>query len=102
VLVTAAPQGNGRLAVLIRAQTLPATPSNTLRSIRVVSLGNAKLLLGGAELQPGQVATFQDGAGAAELTLQRPTPGQASTAQLVVTDDCGEWPTLVGGGPNAF
>jgi hypothetical protein len=30
------------------------------------------------------------------------TDGQASTVELVVTDGCGDWPTFVGGGPNAF
>jgi len=36
------------------------------------------------------------------LTVHRGTPGQAATVELVVTDGCGEWPTFVGGGPNAF
>ena len=36
------------------------------------------------------------------LTVRRVTDGQASTVELVVTDGCGDWPTFVGGGPNAF
>jgi hypothetical protein len=36
------------------------------------------------------------------LTLHRVTSGAASTAELTVTDGCGDWPTFVGGGPSAF
>jgi hypothetical protein len=36
------------------------------------------------------------------LTVHRVTAGQSSTAELMVTDSCGEWPTFVGGGPSAF
>ncbi|HEY7059852.1 MAG TPA: hypothetical protein VII06_00125 [Chloroflexota bacterium] len=36
------------------------------------------------------------------LTVHRLTPGQAATVELTVTDGCGAWPTLVGGGPSAF
>jgi len=38
----------------------------------------------------------------AQFVLQRVTPGQAATVQLTALDSCGEWPTVVGGGPNAF
>jgi hypothetical protein len=34
--------------------------------------------------------------------VRRATAGQGTTVPLVVTDSCGEWPTLVGGGPGAF
>ena len=34
--------------------------------------------------------------------VRRVSAGQASTVHLVVTDRCGDWPTFVGGGPNAF
>jgi hypothetical protein len=30
------------------------------------------------------------------------TNGTAATAELTVTDGCGDWPTFVGGGPGAF
>jgi hypothetical protein len=34
--------------------------------------------------------------------VRRIAPGQGTTVELVVTDQCGEWRTFVGGGPNAF
>ena len=36
------------------------------------------------------------------FTVRRVTAGAATTVPFVVTDSCGAWPSLVGGGPNAF
>jgi hypothetical protein len=36
------------------------------------------------------------------LTVRRIDNTQPVTVELVVTDGCGEWPTFIGGGPNAF
>ena len=36
------------------------------------------------------------------LLVHRVTPNQPATVPLVIVDGCGEWPTLVGGGPGAF
>jgi hypothetical protein len=36
------------------------------------------------------------------FTVRRAVEGQGATVPLVVTDSCGEWPTLLGGGPTAF
>jgi subtilisin family serine protease len=36
------------------------------------------------------------------FTVRRPNPGAPTTVPLVVTDGCGAWPTLVGGGAGAF
>jgi hypothetical protein len=35
-------------------------------------------------------------------TVRRALGGQTSTVQMVVRDGCGAWPTLVGGGAEAF
>ena len=37
-----------------------------------------------------------------QFTLRRAVGGQATTAHFTVVDRCGDWPTLAGGGPNAF
>jgi hypothetical protein len=34
--------------------------------------------------------------------VRRATDGRATSLPLVVVDDCGTWPTFVGGGPTAF
>jgi hypothetical protein len=36
------------------------------------------------------------------LTVHRIASGQAATVELTVTDGCGNWPTLIGGGPTGF
>jgi hypothetical protein len=36
------------------------------------------------------------------FTVRRTTAGQAAQVPFVVVDGCGEWPSFVGGGPNAF
>jgi hypothetical protein len=48
-----------------------------------------------APTSPSQRLTF---------TVVRQPPGAPATVTvpLVVTDDCGEWDTFVGGGPTAF
>jgi hypothetical protein len=100
--VTAVPTGDGRLGVTLRAQTLPATPANALSSLRIGFLTNAQVSLGGAALLAGQTVPLPPGTQEVGLVVQRLAPGQASTAQMVVTDACGDWPTFVGGGPTAF
>jgi hypothetical protein len=100
--VATTPVGNAQLSVTLRAQTLPATPANALSGLRVIRLANARLTLDGQPLQEGQVLPLAAGTQGLVLTVQKLAPGQASTAQLVVTDICGEWPTFVGGGPGAF
>ncbi len=84
----------------------PATaPNNIVRKLQVPKAENARV-----EIQ-GQ--TF--GAAGGSVTPTSPTqrltftvtrqPAEAPatvTVPIVVTDDCGEWKTFVGGGPNAF
>ena len=36
-----------------------------------------------------------------QLSVRRATPGQATTVPIVVTDACGPWETIVGGGVGA-
>jgi hypothetical protein len=42
------------------------------------------------------------GAAQATLVVHRVTARQGSTVSMIVTDGCGQWPTFVGGGPDAF
>jgi hypothetical protein len=35
------------------------------------------------------------------FTVERVTPGQPTTIPLTVVDECGSWPSFVGGGGNA-
>ena len=63
---------------------------------------NATIDIGGVL---GRVPPFTFNAAglqSATFTVHRQTAGQGTTVPLVVTDGCGQWPTVVGGGPNAF
>jgi hypothetical protein len=80
-------------------------------SLRTVQVGtverpiiNAVVLAGGTTAPIANGTTLSPPAGATTIVLRvrRLAPGQAVIVPLVVTDDCGAWPTFVGGGPNAF
>jgi hypothetical protein len=100
--IVATPSGDGRLRVVVTANTNPGTPSNHLSSIRFDPGTNAAVV---AELFAQSVpftTNYAPGTTQATFVVARLAPGQASTVNLVVTDGCGAWPTFVGSGPGAF
>jgi uncharacterized repeat protein (TIGR01451 family) len=100
--VVVQPVEPGRLAVALSARTSDGTLRNFLRALYFDALTNARIEAGG-QVSAAPFAVVLPGA--TEQTtfrLERLTAGQASTVQLTVVDDCGSWPTLVGGGPGAF
>ncbi len=97
------PAGAGRLQVTLTAATSAALPSNGLRELRVGASSNALVDV------PGFVTGARDPFSVGLLFtttvtffVRRDVPGLPTTVPLVVVDDCGEWPTFVGGGPTAF
>ena len=74
-----------------------------MRALRVGTSANARVELIGRGLLPdGQLAQLATGTRQATLVVRRATTGLATTVPLTLVDDCGEWQTLVGGGPTAF
>jgi hypothetical protein len=57
--------------------------------------------LGGRPIASGQSVALPAGISAADFTVERATPGQATTVPFTVVDACGSWPTFVGGGTGA-
>jgi len=53
-------------------------------------------------LPVGQTVSLTGAPQSLQLRLRRVTVGQTSMARFVVTDVCGDWPTFVGGGADAF
>jgi hypothetical protein len=100
--VAVAAIGNGQLRATVRAQTLPTTQTNEVRGLRLAKLANARLSLNGQPLQEGQATQLPAGTQEVVLVVERVAAGQPGTAQLVVSDNCGDWPTFVGGGANGF
>ena len=97
---------------------MPHSPSETIRFLTLDELGR---LLAAARASARNRALFlvayRHGLRASEvgllraedldlrtlrLTVHRLNANQAVTVELTVTDNCGDWPTFFGGGPDAF
>jgi len=102
VRVSAGLSPGGLLGVTVATQTTVGTNANALSAIRVTATTNGELLLNGAPLPVGQTISLSGAPQTLQLRLRRVTIGQRSIAQFVVTDVCGDWPTFVGGGADAF
>jgi subtilisin len=94
----------GRLPVTIAARPGSCGSTNQLVALRVTRLDNVVI-----EEIPGQPPVSAPtqislplGVAQIEVFLRRVAAGQPGTAHVVVTDSCGEWPTFVGGGPDAW
>jgi len=95
VKVNTTPAG-GRLNVVLTAG------GGLIRSIRFGPTQNALIDVGGQTGLTGTFThTFTTPATQQAFSVRRQGPG-AVTAPIVVTDDCGAWNTLVGGGGGAF
>ncbi|HEY7063790.1 MAG TPA: choice-of-anchor Q domain-containing protein [Chloroflexota bacterium] len=104
--VQVAPSG-GALQVTVTARDA-ACPggNNQMQALQFTRLTNATVDVGTSPVitistAPQTVALSSHPASIA-LTVHRVTAGQAATVELTVSDGCGSWPTLVGGGPTSF
>jgi len=97
------PIGPGRLQVIVTAGTQPATPNNRLSELRFQPGANTLVDVNGQTGLTGAATVSLPGRPAsATFVLQRAQAGQPSHLPFVVVDDCGPFPTFVGGGPTAF
>jgi len=101
VVVRPLASGPGQLRVTVVATNNASFP-NLLRSIAWTAMANATVQVNGIGVVAGQTTPFPGGAGSVDFLVTRVTAGQSATVNLTITDDCGAWPTLVGGGPSAF
>lgn len=94
------PDGAGRLHVTLTAD--PAAHAS-LVALRLGAATNALVDVGEQTgLSGNTTILLPPGTLQAQLVIRRATAGQATTVALVVVDACGEWPTVLGGGPSAF
>jgi len=98
ITVRASLVGPGRLAAQIGSTTPPHLPGNRLVRIQVTGVSNAAADVRSLidQRQPFTLE-LSDRPAALQVIVRRLTPGHFS-ARLVVHDDCGSWPTFVGGG----
>jgi hypothetical protein len=97
--------GPGRLRVTITAQSTPGTgnaASNRLARVTIVSAGNAAVEAGQPLVQVASPLVLASRPASTTLWVRRLDPALATTVQLLIDDDCGQWPTFVGGGPGSF
>jgi hypothetical protein len=92
----------GALQVTISTSTNPETPQNEVKRISVGAATNADVEIGSQRGTGNFSVNLPPGVQQTSFIVRRAAPGQASTVPLIVTDACGDWQTLVGGGANAF
>jgi len=104
VTVVSEPVGGGALRVTVTANRNTSVATNSLRQIQFAAAQNGSVDVGGGNVHNGGnfTLTLPNGTQQAVFVVRRLTPGQATTAPFTVVDDCGNWPTFVGGGPGAF
>jgi YVTN family beta-propeller protein/VCBS repeat-containing protein len=90
-----------KLQVHVEAVVVSGQPADPLRALRFGTLQNAKVTLNGQQIASGQTFTVPAEGSAVDFTVERATPGQATTVPFTVVDGCGEWQTFVGGGTAA-
>jgi hypothetical protein len=103
VVVSMAGAGSGTLQVSITASTTAGAPNNRLRELRFGAATNAKIDVRGiVGAVGGFTVTLTDRPQQVGFAVHRAIAGLATTAPVVAVDDCGDWPTFVGGGPSAL
>lgn len=100
VMIVVQPASGGRLLVTITANRNASAPANTLRELR---FGNSPTATVDLANQPGfPIVPLPLGTTQTSFYLRQAAPGQPVTLSLDIVDDCGPWPTFVGGGLSAF
>jgi uncharacterized protein (DUF1501 family) len=95
ITMNTAKLGNGQLRVTLTAG------AGTLKSITFNNAAGAQVDVGGGPRGAGFTHTLSPAASQFAFTVQRTSGGHA-TVHFSVSDDCGAWQSLVGGGPGAF
>jgi hypothetical protein len=114
VQVNVTPAGNGRLQVTITVGTNASTPTNELRDLvfggdpphessnDLISFSGVASMDGRGPQHGHFEVPLPPGTQTITFDVRRAATGQATTVHIIVIDDCGPWPVIVGGGPNAF
>lgn len=95
--------GAGRLQASISARVPGCAPNPQLQSLRFEAGTNVAVEIDGQVRNVPFAVTLPAGTTRKSFSIIQLTAGQAATvSRLVAVDSCGEWVTLVGGGPQAF
>jgi hypothetical protein len=86
----------------VTAGTSAQLPNNLLQSIVFGTATNALIDVPGGPTGATGNFTVSPGTPQFSFVVRRAQEGAGTTVNFVVVDACGNWPTFVGGGPNAF
>lgn len=92
----------GKLQTTIVPGALTGGARNPLVRFKADKLDNASVVVNGRSVAEGQAIGFVENTLSATMLVSRVTGGRPSTVRFTVTDQCGDWPSFVGGGPTAF
>lgn len=89
------------LKIVLKSTTNPTGALNRIKAIEFTPDANANVPFAGNPNFKGW--STLPGVGATEVTfrVKRLSPTQGAMVSLIVRDECGDWPTFVGGGKNA-
>ena len=88
----------GKLQATVEALPLDGQTNNRLREIRFGEMQNGKVTLNGQTVASGAAYIVPGTSTQVVFTVERATPGQATTVPITAVDECGSWPSFVGGG----
>jgi uncharacterized protein YkwD len=101
--VRTTPAGSGTLQVTVTAGRTAGAPTNVLRKIQFGALMNSTIDMPGYGTPTANTTVgIIPGTQQVTFTARRLTSASGTTVPLVLTDDCGDWRTFVGGGRTAF
>ena len=100
--VSAVPVGSGRLQVTVSAGTTATVSNNQLQAVRFGPPTNAAIEANGQTMTGNSSISLPANTRQFTFVVRRAAAGASATVPIVVVDQCGDWSTFVGGGPDAF
>jgi uncharacterized repeat protein (TIGR01451 family)/CSLREA domain-containing protein len=103
VQVSVQPLGGGRLQATLSVSTDSNVPTNQFHGYASGRVTNTLVDIPGG---PTGVTSFggvpPPGTQQLVFIVRQVDPSQGASVEIAVTDDCGDWPTFIGGGPPVF
>jgi hypothetical protein len=94
-----------QIQATLTARDAACSADGQIQSLKVVSLANATVAIPGVGTISAPTAApvaIPNQPSSVVITVQKLQAGQPAAVRLMVHDGCGDWPTFVGGGANAF
>jgi hypothetical protein len=93
--------GSLNLTTNVTATPLNNQQQNLLTELRFGEMTNARVIVNGETITSAKTIKLDPGQPFVTFIVQRIYPHMATTVPITLVDGCGEWKTMVGGGPHA-